>query len=76
MDLYFPIVGITIIYLFYFLPEICTIFGRTIYIPIISDLSYNEKINDILTFAIAMFAGYEGYSAYFLYISEEKKEKN
>jgi len=72
--LWFPVIGMLIVYFVFFFAEFCLIVtGRLIILPFISELTYEKRIEIILTLAIAMFAGIEGYSAYFLYISDKQK---
>lgn len=60
-----PIVAVAFVSFFLCIPEIyLLLFRKTIYIPILSDLLYNEKITIILTYAITVFAAVEGYSTY------------
>jgi hypothetical protein len=54
---YIPVIGLAIIVFLLFFPEIYLLVVReTIAIPPLSDLSYRDKIDIFLSFAIAMFA--------------------
>jgi hypothetical protein len=74
--LYMPVIGILVIGLFLFSPDIyLLIYKKTIRIPPLSDLTYGDKINIMLTFAIAMFAAVEGYSTYTQVMLEDRRNK-
>lgn len=71
-----PIIGILVIGLFLFMPDIyLLVYKETIRIPPLSDLTYSDKINIMLTFAIAMFAAVEGYSTYTQVVLEDRRNK-
>jgi hypothetical protein len=71
-----PVIGLLIIALLLLMPDIyLLIFKETIRIPPLSDLAYSDKINIMLTFAIAMFAAVEGYSTYTQVVMEDRRNK-
>jgi len=73
---YMPVIGILIIGLFLFSPDIyLLIVKQTIEVLPLSNLTYSEKINIMLTFAIAMFAAVEGYSTYTQVMLEDRRNK-
>jgi hypothetical protein len=73
---YMPVIGILVIALFLFSPDIyLLIYKETIKIPPLSDLTYGDKINIMLTFAITMFAAVEGYSTYTQVMLEDRRNK-
>jgi hypothetical protein len=73
---YMPVIGILIIGLLLLMPDIyLLIFKEAIRIPPLSDLTYSDKINIMLTFAIAMFAAVEGYSTYTQVVLEDRRNK-
>jgi len=71
-----PVIGVLIIGLLLLMPDIyLLIYKETIRIPPLSDLTYSDKINIMLTFAIAMFAAVEGYSTYTQVVLEDRRNK-
>ena len=73
---YFPVIGLAIIVFLLLFPEIyLLIVGEPIQIPLLSDLSYRDKIDIFLSFAIAMFAAVEGYSTYMEVVLEDRRSK-
>jgi len=73
---YFPVIGLAIIVFLLLFPEIyLLIVGEPIQIPLLFDLSYRDKIDIFLSFAIAMFAAVEGYSTYMEVVLEDRRNK-
>lgn len=65
--LYLPLVGLLVLFLVLYSPQL---FAR--HIPFLSDLKFEQQTSLLLTFAIASFAGIEGYST-FMRASLEKR---
>jgi len=57
------------------LPEILVLLGRPTHVPVLSDLSFTEKTNIILTVAITFFAAIEGYSTFMQVVMDDRKSK-
>jgi hypothetical protein len=73
---YMPLIGLTVIGLLLLMPDIyLLIYKEPLRIPPLSDLTYGDKINIMLTFAIAMFAAVEGYSTYTQVVLEDRRNK-
>jgi len=73
---YFPVIGLAIIVFLLLFPEIyLLIVGEPIQIPLLFGLSYRDKIDIFLSFAIAMFAAVEGYSTYMEVVLEDRRNK-
>lgn len=64
--LWIPVVGIVIIFLALYLPEIV---GAHL------ELSYTDRTNIILTFAIMIFAAVEGYSTFLQVVLEDRRNQ-
>ena len=71
---YFPVVAIAWIAFLLYIPEIhLLLFGEGI--PNVPIINLSDKINIILTFAIAFFAAVEGYSTHSLRVLEETRNR-
>lgn len=68
--------GLAIIVILLLIPDILSLFFRaTIKVPPLSDLTYRDKIDIFLSFAIAMFAAVEGYSTYTQVMLDDRRNK-
>lgn len=73
---YIPVIGLAVIVFLLLFPEIYLLIVREpIQIPLLSDLSYRDKIDIFLSFAIAIFAAVEGYSTYTQVFLEDRRSK-
>lgn len=59
-----PLLGLLLLIFVLYSPQLLNLFGSSAQIPGLSDLTFAEKTNLLLTFAIAFFAAVEGYSTY------------
>jgi hypothetical protein len=62
--LFAPLIGLLILILVLFSPQIVNLFDSSAEVPGLSDLRFAEKTELLLTFAIAFFAAVEGYATY------------
>jgi len=62
--LWFPVVGIAVVGVALFLPELTQLLGTKLVISVLSGLLYKDKVDILLTFVIATFAIVEGYSTF------------
>ena len=62
--IYLPIVGLLILIVVLYSPQIIGSLTNSSHIPLFSDLSFMDKTTVLLTFALASFAAVEGFSTY------------
>jgi hypothetical protein len=74
LPVFLPIIIVAIMGFLLFLPDTLTlIYQKTIYVPVLSELSFLEKFNTWLVVAIVVFACLESYSTYSQIALEQKR---
>ena len=66
--IYLPLVGLLLFVIFLYLPNI-----TSLSIPVLSNISFDQKTSLVLTFTIAIFAAIEGYATFKRAKMEENK---
>ena len=73
--LYLPLLGLVVLIIVLYSPQLAGLFGFNGHVVVLSDLSFMDKITVLLTFALASFAAVEGFSTFKRTSMEDKRHR-